>query len=65
MIQGEPKNNLGWENWGQPSWKKKLNYSVSKLIRTMYWFLELALVNLNIVIQITEKNEQEYQLITW
>ena len=22
MIQGEPKNNLGWENWGQPSWKK-------------------------------------------
>ena len=45
--------------------EKKLNYSVSKLIRTMYWFLELALVNLNIVIQITEKNEQEYQLITW
>ena len=28
----------------------------------MYWFLELALVNLNIVIQMTEKNEQEYQL---
>ena len=45
--------------------EKKLNYSVSKLIRTMYWFLELALVNLNIVIQITEKNEQEYQLIIW
>ena len=45
--------------------EKKLNYSVSKLIPTMYWFLELALVNLNIVIQMTEKNEQEYQLITW
>ena len=64
MIQGEPKNNLGWENWGQPSWKK-FNYSVSELIPNMYWFLELALVNLNIVIQMTEKNEQEYQLITW
>ena len=65
MIQGEPKNNLSWENWGKPKLKKKLNYSVSKLIRAMYWFLELALVNLNIVIQMTEKNEQEYQLITW
>ena len=64
MIQGEPK--ITWVGKIEDNQaEKKLNYSVSKLIRTMYWFLELALVNLNIVIQITERNEQKDQLITW